>query len=86
MCLAGSDRGFSCFVLAEELSVAVEILHGFLSHSVWHSSVKNGAEEPPNKMQLVSVNAGVGIQEDGTSIQVERGGILGDIVVSRAGM
>lgn len=58
----------------------------WLSHSVWHSSVKNNAEEPPNKMQLVSVNAGVGIPEDGTSIQVERGGILGDIVVSRAGM
>lgn len=29
----------------------------------------------PNKMQLVSVHAGVGIPEDVTSIHVERGGI-----------
>lgn len=72
-CLAGSDRGCSRFVLAEELVV------------VWKTSmafplcVAQFCQEPPDdrphKMQLVSVNAGVGVPEDVTSIRVERGGI-----------
>lgn len=70
--MAGSDRGYFSFVLGKQLSEAMENLRG-LSALCGTVLSKKGTEklldERPNKIQLVSLNARVGIPKEVTSIR-----------------